>query len=122
MMTGTSATPAQAEGRRSWRLGPRSGRAAAALVTWAARGPERIEPVRAWWLNPLTPLLLAALAVYRHAVPNERKPDCRFTPSCSRYASLALRKYGTVGGVRATARRLRRCLGAATPIPVDDWP
>jgi hypothetical protein len=78
--------------------------------------------VRAWWLNPATWILIGAAGLYRRAVPDARKPACRFTPSCSCYAALALRKYGAVGGVRATARRLRRCAGFGTPTLDDDWP
>jgi putative component of membrane protein insertase Oxa1/YidC/SpoIIIJ protein YidD len=86
-------------------------RAAAAAVLRAAREPEQLQPVRAWWLNPMTWLLIGAVAVYRRAVPAARKPECRFTPSCSRYATLALKRYGAVGGVRASAHRLRCCGG-----------
>jgi putative component of membrane protein insertase Oxa1/YidC/SpoIIIJ protein YidD len=97
-------------------------RAAAAAVVWASAGSEQLRPVRVWWLNPVTWLLIGAVAAYRRAVPDAGKPECRFTPSCSRYATLALKKYGAVGGVRATARRLRRCGGFGTRSPVADWP
>ena len=104
------------------RLAPAAARATAGAVAWAAGGPERLEPVRAWWLNPVTWLLIGGLAAYRRAVPDAHKPECRFTPSCSRYATLALKKYGAAGGVRASARRLRRCGGFASSRPAADWP
>ena len=97
-------------------------RAAATAVLWAARGPDELRPVQAWWLNPVTWLLIGAVAAYRRAVPDAGKPDCRFTPSCSRYATLALKKYGAVGGVRASARRLRRCGGFGPSSAIADWP
>jgi putative component of membrane protein insertase Oxa1/YidC/SpoIIIJ protein YidD len=34
---------------------------------------------------------------------------CRFHPSCSEYAVLALRKHGAVPGLGKTLGRLRRC-------------
>lgn len=46
---------------------------------------------------------------------------CRFTPSCSRYAEGAIRKYGTVGGLWRSAWRLARC-GPWTPPGTVDPP
>lgn len=34
---------------------------------------------------------------------------CHFTPSCSEYGRLAVRKYGFLGGTLRTAHRLARC-------------
>ena len=34
---------------------------------------------------------------------------CRFSPSCSEYAVLALRKYGFIHGWELTFKRLGRC-------------
>lgn len=120
-MTTTATTTMSAEPTGPWTLPPRVGRLAAAAVVRATRGPEQLRPVRAWWLNPVTWLLIGSVAAYRRAVPDRRKPGCRFTPSCSRYATLALKKYGAVGGVRATARRLQRCGGFGST-PLADWP
>jgi putative membrane protein insertion efficiency factor len=36
-------------------------------------------------------------------------PTCKYHPSCSQYASDALRKHGPVKGVVKTAWRLLRC-------------
>ena len=36
-------------------------------------------------------------------------PCCRFAPSCSSYASEALRRYGLIRGGWMAARRLLRC-------------
>jgi uncharacterized protein len=36
-------------------------------------------------------------------------PTCKFHPTCSEYASLALRKHGPVKGSALTAWRLLRC-------------
>ena len=52
-----------------------------------------IFPVRLYqrWISPLLP------------------PCCRFTPSCSQYMILAIRKYGLIKGVRKGLDRIRRC-------------
>jgi uncharacterized protein len=36
-------------------------------------------------------------------------PACRFEPTCSQYATEAVRRYGVVRGTLMTARRLARC-------------
>lgn len=35
--------------------------------------------------------------------------ECRFQPTCSRYAELAVGKYGVVRGLGKTAWRVARC-------------
>ena len=55
---------------------------------------------------------LGAIALYRahgSAVMRHLGADCRFEPSCSRYAELAVRKYGVVHGLGKTALRVARC-------------
>ena len=44
---------------------------------------------------------------------------CRFHPSCSEYAALALSKYGLVSGVIRMVKRLRRCNPENTDSCVD---
>ncbi len=46
---------------------------------------------------------------------------CRFAPSCSQYASSAIREYGIVRGGWLSARRLVRC-GPWTPAGTLDPP
>ena len=36
-------------------------------------------------------------------------PSCRFAPSCSEYAILAIRKYGAIKGSWLGFKRLMRC-------------
>ena len=47
--------------------------------------------------------------------------SCRFVPSCSAYADLAIRRFGIVKGCWLAARRLARCRPFAThgfdPVP-----
>lgn len=67
---------------------------------------------------------LAALSIYRwtvspllHAAVG---PACRFEPSCSRFASEAIREHGLIRGGAMALRRLARChpLGAHGYDPV----
>ena len=53
-------------------------------------------------------LLVALIQFYRRFVSPFTPPSCRFTPTCSRYAVDALRRYGVLrGGWLATWRVLR---------------
>jgi putative membrane protein insertion efficiency factor len=64
--------------------------------------------------------LLALIQVYRWAVSPWLGPACRFEPSCSRYAELAIERHGPVRGVGLAMRRLARChpLGGSGLDPV----
>lgn len=69
----------------------------------------------------MTRLLLFLIAAYRYAVSPLLSPSCRFHPSCSTYATEALRKYGAGRGSALAARRLCRCHpwhpGGYDPVP-----
>lgn len=60
------------------------------------------------------------LRSYRSAISPLLGPACRFEPSCSRYAELAIERYGVLRGVELTLRRLARChpLGGSGCDPV----
>lgn len=49
----------------------------------------------------------------------KRKIICRFYPTCSEYAVLALNKYGLVKGISLTKNRLRRCTDKNTDSCID---
>ena len=56
----------------------------------------------------MTRLLVFLLGVYKRRVSPLLPRACRFTPTCSEYARLALLKYGFWrGGFKATGRLLR---------------
>jgi uncharacterized protein len=54
-------------------------------------------------------LAIALLALYKRRVSPLLPPSCRFTPTCSEYASLAIVKYGVARGGALAIGRLMRC-------------
>ena len=54
-------------------------------------------------------LLVLLLDVYKRRVSPLLPRSCRFTPTCSEYARLALLKHGLLRGLALTAGRLLRC-------------
>jgi putative membrane protein insertion efficiency factor len=54
-------------------------------------------------------LLVALLDLYKRRVSPLLPPACRFTPTCSEYARLALLKHGLARGLKRAAWRLLRC-------------
>jgi putative membrane protein insertion efficiency factor len=54
-------------------------------------------------------LLVAGLDLYKRRVSPLLPPACRFTPTCSEYARLALLKHGLARGLTRAAWRLLRC-------------
>jgi uncharacterized protein len=54
-------------------------------------------------------LLVALLDFYKRRVSPLFPPACRFTPTCSEYARLALLKHGLARGLTRAAWRLLRC-------------
>jgi uncharacterized protein len=53
--------------------------------------------------------LVALLDLYKRRVSPLLPPSCRFTPTCSEYARLALLEHGLARGLRQAAWRLLRC-------------
>lgn len=66
-------------------------------------------------------VLLALLWLYQHVVSPFTPPTCRFYPSCSQYAVVAIRRHGALRGTWLAGRRLLRC-HPWTPGGVDDVP
>jgi uncharacterized protein len=65
--------------------------------------------------------LLGLLWVYRTFVSPLTGPTCRYYPSCSSYAVLAVQRHGAIRGTWLAVRRLGRCHPWA-PGGVDDVP
>ena len=66
-------------------------------------------------------LLLALLRVYKRCLSPLLPPACRFVPTCSDYAGIAIRTHGPWrGGMLAVWRLLRCqpfCRGGYDPVP-----
>lgn len=57
----------------------------------------------------MTRLAARLLELYKRLVSPHLPPACRFTPTCSEYARLALLEHGFVRGSVLAAGRLLRC-------------
>lgn len=57
----------------------------------------------------MTSFLIIAIRTYQKAVSPYLGGRCRFVPSCSDYAILALRQKGLVLGIVFILKRLLRC-------------
>lgn len=53
-------------------------------------------------------ILISLIHFYQRKISPLKKPCCRFYPSCSQYACMAIEKYGVFrGGLKAIWRILR---------------
>lgn len=86
-------------------------------------------PVSRWsWRGVLTMarqlprrVLVLVIRFYQRFVSPMTPPTCRFYPSCSQYAVIALERHGLIRGTWLAARRLLRC-NPWNPGGVDDVP
>jgi uncharacterized protein len=66
-------------------------------------------------------LLLVLLTVYKGFISPLFAGSCRYVPSCSEYARLAVVQHGALRGTWLAVRRLARCHPAASsgfdPVP-----
>ncbi|HET9482923.1 MAG TPA: membrane protein insertion efficiency factor YidD [Xanthomonadales bacterium] len=62
-----------------------------------------------------------AIRLYRRALSPLLGQRCRFHPSCSEYAELAIERFGVLRGSWLAARRIARCNplceGGIDPVP-----
>jgi putative membrane protein insertion efficiency factor len=89
---------------------------AMALVAWDLARPPAVQ-----WSSTAA---IAAIHAYQRTLSpalGAAGVRCRFTPSCSRYAEVVIRKDGLVRGGWRAARRLVRC-GPWTPADTVDEP
>jgi len=65
--------------------------------------------------------LLLLIRAYKLLISPLLGEICRFEPTCSRYASEAIQKYGVRKGIILGAKRIcrcnPRCLGGHDPVP-----
>ena len=70
---------------------------------------------------PLRLLLLGAIALYRHTLSGWLGGQCRYSPTCSRYAEEAIRTHGAAKGTVLAIHRVLRCnpfgRGGLDPVP-----
>ena len=74
----------------------------------------------------LSALLILPIRFYQRFLSPFKPPTCRFHPSCSHYASEALRTHGPLKGLVLDTWRILRCqpFSREGPDPVpprDDW-
>jgi uncharacterized protein len=76
----------------------------------------------AWTLGtPVRLLLIGLIRVYQATLSGWLGGQCRFAPSCSRYAVDAIRTHGALRGTALAAWRIARC-GPFTRGGVDHVP
>jgi uncharacterized protein len=66
-------------------------------------------------------LLLLAVRGYQRFISPMTPPTCRFYPSCSQYAVVALQRHGAIRGTYLAVWRVLRC-NPWNPGGVDDVP
>ena len=54
-------------------------------------------------------LFLFLIRFYRLGISPLKPPTCRFVPTCSQYAIMAIEKYGALRGGWMAIRRILRC-------------
>jgi uncharacterized protein len=75
-----------------------------------------------WALGaPVRLVLIGLIRLYRVTLSGWLGGQCRFSPSCSRYAEQAIRTHGAVRGTALAAWRIARC-GPFTKGGVDHVP
>ena len=66
-------------------------------------------------------IFIAIIKFYQNWISPLKPPTCRFIPTCSNYAMIAIKKYGTIKGSFLTLKRLLRCQpfskGGYDPVP-----
>jgi putative membrane protein insertion efficiency factor len=69
-------------------------------------------------------IIILLISFYQKYISPFKPATCRFYPTCSEYATQALKKYGLLRGLWLSIRRVLRChpfsLGGYDPLP--DFP
>jgi len=78
---------------------------------------------RVLWIagSPVRAALIGLIRLYRATLSSSLGGQCRFYPSCSRYAEEAIRVHGAARGTLMAAWRVLRCgpftSGGVDPVP-----
>ncbi|MGE5842204.1 MAG: membrane protein insertion efficiency factor YidD [Deltaproteobacteria bacterium] len=71
--------------------------------------------------DPLKDVVIGMIVLYQKLISPVLLPSCRFYPSCSSYARLALEKHGIMKGGILSLTRILRCHplhpGGYDPVP-----
>ena len=59
--------------------------------------------------KPVSKIFIKIIRAYQRFISPLTPPRCRFYPTCSEYAILAIRKYGAFKGSLKAAWRILRC-------------
>ena len=66
-------------------------------------------------------IVLGIIYFYRAAISPLLPPSCRYVPTCSEYAIIAIRRYGALKGSFMALKRIGRCHpfheGGYDPVP-----
>jgi putative membrane protein insertion efficiency factor len=54
-------------------------------------------------------IIISFILLYQKIAPKNVRKACRFEPSCSNYAIIAINKYGLVKGVNLGIKRIFKC-------------
>ena len=72
-------------------------------------------------LDLMQKLLLLFIRFYQLAISPHLGRNCRFTPTCSQYAYIAITRFGVIKGTYLAVRRLLKChpfhAGGYDPVP-----
>jgi len=96
------------------------------VVSMGLAASSRVESEIGWWGRVGNMPFLLVIRVYRVVLSPVVGGQCRFEPTCSRYAAEAYRLYGPMTGTKMAAGRICRChpwnAGGFDPvrIPGDD--
>ncbi len=66
-------------------------------------------------------LFLLLISFYQHWISPLKPPSCRYVPTCSEYARIAIERYGARKGGWLAIKRILRChpfhKGGYDPVP-----
>lgn len=77
--------------------------------THSRKQPATSHPPHKLWPLLLASPLLALIAFYRYVISPLTPASCRYLPTCSDYASQALKQHGAIKGSWLALKRLLRC-------------
>lgn len=66
-------------------------------------------------------ILLGMIKVYQ-MIPLRCHYNCKFSPSCSNYAIIAIKRFGTIKGSILTFKRIIRCSSFSSKFGYDPVP